>query len=189
MGVTDWAFNLFAFCTLIGGTFTVVSRDPVHALMWMVLSFLSATALFALLAAKPIAIFLTAIYVCAVTVLFGFVLWLSLLPAEKWQTHMTRYAPMALLLAAILILEGGVMFGLWWRAPPPPEGTGMMLGLVIYQQYIYLFQTAGLILLVALIGVIVLILRPSGEKRPSPLVGVARWSVRVWKSAPWSVSR
>ncbi len=189
MGVTDWAFNLFAFCTLIGGTFTVVSRDPVHALMWMVLSFLSATGLFALLAAKSIAILLIAVYVCAVAALFGFVLWLSILPAEKWRTHMTRYAPMALLVAAILILECGMMFGMWWGAPPQSAGAEVMLGLVIYQQYIYLFQMAGLIVLVALIGAIVLAWRRTGAKRPSPLAGVARWSVRVWKSAPWSASR
>jgi NADH-quinone oxidoreductase subunit J len=172
MTPADFAFYLFAIPTLLGGLMTVISRNPVHSVLWLILAFLSAAGLFVLLGAEFVAMLLVIVYVGAVAVLFLFVVMMldvdfAALKAEMAQVHAARAAD-----------RGGdpdaarLAFGVWefsdeagcdlrgGRPPAPGEiHNTQALGLLLYDRYFLLFQLAGLILLVAMIGAIVLTLR------------------------------
>lgn len=163
------AFYLFAISTIAGGLFTVISRNPVHSVLWLILTFLSAAGLFVLLGAEFVAMLLIIVYVGAVAVLFLFVVMMLDVDFAALKAEMARYMPLALLIGVILLMQFGVAFGAWEtsegaeaaRSAVTPEGVQNTeaLGLLIYDKYFLLFQLAGLILLVAMIGAIVLTLR------------------------------
>ncbi|TKZ21718.1 NADH-quinone oxidoreductase subunit J [Shimia litoralis] len=169
MTIAALAFYLFAICVIVGGLFTVVSRNPVHSVLWLILAFLSSAGLFVLLGAEFVAMLLVIVYVGAVAVLFLFVVMMLDVDFAELKAEMAQYMPLALLIGVVLLMQFGMAVGAWQasdvaeaqRAAVAPEGVQNTeaLGLLIYDQYFLLFQLAGLILLVAMIGAIVLTLR------------------------------
>jgi len=169
MSVFALAFYLFAICVIVGGLFTVISRNPVHSVLWLILSFLSAAGLFVLLGAEFVAMLLIIVYVGAVAVLFLFVVMMLDVDFAELKAEMARYMPLALLIGVILLMQFGIAFGAWEisegaqaaRGAVTPEGVQntAALGLLLYDKYLLLFQLAGLILLVAMMGAIMLTLR------------------------------
>ncbi|PVA11864.1 NADH-quinone oxidoreductase subunit J [Pelagivirga sediminicola] len=169
MTAMAFAFYLFAISALVGGLFTVVSRNPVHSVLWLILSFISAAGLFVLLGAEFVAMLLVIVYVGAVAVLFLFVVMMLDVDFAELKAETARYMPLALLIGLILLMQFGIAFGAWEvsagaeaaRVAPAPVDVHntAALGLLLYDKYFLLFQLAGLILLVAMIGAIVLTLR------------------------------
>lgn len=164
-----FAFYLFALSCVIGGLFTVISRNPVHSVLWLILSFISAAGLFVLLGAEFLAMLLMIVYVGAVAVLFLFVVMMLDVDFAELKAEMARYMPLALLIGVVLLMQFALAYGAWdsssaaegLRAQPIPTDrhNTEALGLIVYDQFFLLFQLAGLILLVAMIGAIVLTLR------------------------------
>ncbi len=171
MSVADFAFYVFALSVLAGGLMTVVSKNPVHSVLWLILAFLSSAGLFVLLGAEFVAMLLVIVYVGAVAVLFLFVVMMLDVDFEELKSGMVQYMPVGLLIGVILLVQLGMAVGVWrfsdaapgLRAAVTPDPAEVhntaALGRLIYDDYILLFQLAGLILLVAMIGAIVLTLR------------------------------
>ncbi|CUJ22064.1 NADH-quinone oxidoreductase subunit J [Cognatishimia activa] len=169
MTVAAFAFYLFALCVIAGGLMTVVSRHPVHSVLWLILSFISSAGLFVLLGAEFVAMLLIIVYVGAVAVLFLFVVMMLDVDFAELKAGMAQYFPIAVLIGLVLLMQFGLAFGDWrvsdlaegQRQAVAPVGVDntTSLGLLIYDQYFLLFQLAGLILLVAMIGAIVLTIR------------------------------
>lgn len=168
MTVAAFTFYFFALTTVVGGLMTVVSRNPVHSVLWLILSFLSSAGLFVLLGAEFVAMLLIIVYVGAVAVLFLFVVMMLDVDFAELKAEMARYMPLALLIGAVILMQLGMALGVWsfsdvsaenLAAPIDDTQNTVALGLLIYDKYIMLFQLAGLILLVAMIGAIVLTLR------------------------------
>ncbi|MEM1301076.1 MAG: NADH-quinone oxidoreductase subunit J [Pseudomonadota bacterium] len=169
MTVATIAFYLFALSTLAGGLFTVISRNPVHSVLWLILAFLSSAGLFVLLGAEFVAMLLIIVYVGAVAVLFLFVVMMLDVDFAELKAEMARYLPLGLLIGLVILGQLGIAAGVWGfsegaegRLAAPMAGdveNTRALGLLIYDQYFLLFQASGLILLVAMIGAIVLTLR------------------------------
>ena len=164
-----FAFYLFAISVIAGGLFTVVSRNPVHSVLWLILAFLSSAGLFVLLGAEFVAMLLIIVYVGAVAVLFLFVVMMLDVDFAELKAEMAKYMPLALLIGLIILMQFVMAFGAW-ESNASAEGlrtqvtdAGVQntaaLGLILYDEYFLLFQLAGLILLVAMIGAIVLTLR------------------------------
>ncbi|SLN41371.1 NADH-quinone oxidoreductase subunit J [Roseisalinus antarcticus] len=179
------AFYIFAVSTVTGGLFTVISRNPVHSVLWLILAFLSSAGLFILLGAEFVAMLLIIVYVGAVAVLFLFVVMMLDVDFAELKAEMARYMPLALLMGVIILMQLALAFGVWTygegsaeRLVAPVEGgiqNTQGLGLLLYDRYILLFQLAGLILLVAMIGAIVLTLRHRvGVKRQDILAQIYR---------------
>ena len=171
MTVADYAFYGFAVVLVTAGLLMTVARNPVHSVLWLILAFLNAAGLFVLLGADFVAMLLVIVYVGAVAVLFLFVVMMLDIDFAELKGEMARYMPLAGLIGVILLMQFSLAFGAWVQADGAPglrqavtpdmaqvENT-RALGLLIYDKYILLFQTAGLILLVAMIGAIVLTLR------------------------------
>ena len=171
MGAADFAFYLFAILVVTAGLFTVVARNPVHSVLWLILAFLSAAGLFVLLGAEFVAMLLIIVYVGAVAVLFLFVVMMLDVDFAELKAEMAKYMPLALLIGVVILMQLGIAFGVWQISPIAPENLAaapgdfsnatntQMLGQLVYDDYIMLFQLAGLILLVAMVGAIVLTLR------------------------------
>jgi NADH-quinone oxidoreductase subunit J len=171
MTVADYAFYGFAIVLVTAGLLMTVARNPVHSVLWLILAFLNAAGLFVLLGAEFVAMLLVIVYVGAVAVLFLFVVMMLDIDFAELKGEMARYMPLAGLIGVILLMQFSLAFGAWVQADGAPglrqavtpdmaqvENT-RALGLLIYDKYILLFQMAGLILLVAMIGAIVLTLR------------------------------
>ena len=179
MTPTVIAFYAFAITTISGGLMTVVSRNPVHSVLWLILAFLSSAGLFVLLGAEFVAMLLIIVYVGAVAVLFLFVVMMLDVDFAELKAEMARYMPLALLIGVVLLMQLAIAFGVWGfsdgadaRIAQPftdAENT-KQLGLVLYDDYFLLFQLAGLILLVAMIGAIVLTLRHRGDVKRQNIV-------------------
>ena len=169
MTIGAMSFYLFATALLAGGLMTVISRNPVHSVLWLILSFISAAGLFVLLGAEFVAMLLIIVYVGAVAVLFLFVVMMLDVDFAELKAEMAKYMPLALLIGVILLMQFGLAYGAWESAEGAagareavmPEGrhNTEALGLLLYDKYFLLFQLSGLILLVAMIGAIVLTLR------------------------------
>lgn len=167
--MTVFSFYLFAISVITGGLFTVISRNPVHSVLWLILSFLSAAGLFVLLGAEFVAMLLVIVYVGAVAVLFLFVVMMLDVDFAELKAEMARYMPLALLIALVILMQFVMAFGAWEQSAAaeglrlntidPTRFNTEALGLLLYDRYFLLFQLAGLILLVAMIGAIVLTLR------------------------------
>jgi len=171
MGIADVAFYAFAIVVIFAGLMMTVARNPVHSVLWLILAFISSAGLFVLLGAEFIAMLLLIVYVGAVAVLFLFVVMMLDIDFTELKAEMAKYVPLAGLIGIIILLQFGMIYGVWISAPAAQDLRGAItpdmaevqntkaLGLLLYDQYLYLFQTAGLILLVAMIGAIVLTLR------------------------------
>ena len=169
--ITAVAFYFFAIIAIGAGLLVVMVRNPVHSVLWLILTFFSAAGLFILMGAEFVAMLLAIVYVGAVAVLFLFVVMMLDVDFTELRGGMAKYMPMGLLIGTILLMELGLVFGHWTFAEglderlqsPTPALTDAhntaALGNLIYTDYIYLFQVAGLILLVAMIGAIVLTMR------------------------------
>jgi NADH-quinone oxidoreductase subunit J len=171
MTVADLAFYAFALVTVTAGLLVTVSKNPVHSVLWLILAFLSSAGLFVLLGAEFVAMLLIIVYVGAVAVLFLFVVMMLDIDFAELKGEMAKYMPLAMLIGVIILMQLSLGLGAWVQAegamglrqavtPDLAEVENTRaLGLLIYDKYILLFQLAGLILLVAMIGAIVLTLR------------------------------
>ena len=187
MTAADYVFYLFAISAVAGGLFTVIARNPVHSVLWLILTFLSAAGLFVLLGAEFVAMLLVIVYVGAVAVLFLFVVMMLDVDFAQLKAEMAKYFPLALLIGIVLMMQLAIAFGVWEFSPeaegmraqviPPADQVEntRALGLILYDDYFLLFQLAGLILLVAMIGAIVLTLRHRADiKRQNVLAQMYR---------------
>ncbi|WP_298857299.1 NADH-quinone oxidoreductase subunit J [uncultured Sulfitobacter sp.] len=175
-----FAFYLFAICVIAGGLFTVISRNPVHSVLWLILSFLSAAGLFVLLGAEFVAMLLIIVYVGAVAVLFLFVVMMLDIDFAELKAEMAKYMPLALLIGLIILMQFVMAFGAWEsnaaaeglraQVTDPQVMNTAALGLILYDEYFLVFQLSGLILLVAMIGAIVLTLRHRGDVKRQDVV-------------------
>ncbi len=165
------AFYIFAFVAIAAGVMVISSRNPVHSVLFLILAFFNAAALFVLLGAEFLAMILVVVYVGAVAVLFLFVVMMLDINFAALRSGVLQYLPIGALIGIVLLAELVFVFASWHFAPDaaavsvaPVAAAGHVtntqaLGRLIYTQYVYLFQTAGMILLVAMIGAIVLTLR------------------------------
>ncbi|WP_112308906.1 NADH-quinone oxidoreductase subunit J [Pseudogemmobacter bohemicus] len=178
MTVAVFAFYIFALVVIGSGLMVTISRNPVHAVLWLISAFVGATGLFVLLGAEFVAMLLLIVYVGAVAVLFLFVVMMLDVDFAALKGEMARAMPLALLIGVVLLMQIGLAFGSWrissgaTQANPTPADidNARAIGLLIYDRYIYLFQAAGLVLLVAMIGAILLTLRHrTGIKRQNVL--------------------
>ena len=178
--MTVFAFYLFAISLITGGLLTVVSRNPVHSVLWLILAFLSAAGLFVLLGAEFVAMLLIIVYVGAVAVLFLFVVMMLDVDFAKLKAEMARYVPVALLFGIIILMQFALAFGVWEsnaaaeglraQVTPVDRHNTEALGMILYDEYFLLFQLSGLILLVAMIGAIVLTLRHRSDIKRQDVV-------------------
>ena len=157
-------FYLFASVTCLAGLMVISSRNPVHSVLFLILAFFNAAGLFILLGAEFLAMLLVVVYVGAVAVLFLFVVMMLDINFAELRDGFQRYMPLGLGVGGLLLTE--ILFVFFNRENMPERlnlTTGVSntraLGRVLYTDYIYLFQIAGLILLVAMIGAITLTLR------------------------------
>ena len=171
MTVADYAFYAFAITAVAAGLLVTVSRNPVHSVLWLILAFLSAAGLFVLMGAEFAAMLLVIVYVGAVAVLFLFVVMMLDVDFAELKGEMARYMPLALLIGVVILMQFAMAYGAWVQADGALAMRGAAtpdmdqventraLGLLLYDKYILLFQLAGMILLVAMIGAILLTLR------------------------------
>jgi len=160
------AFYMFAFFTILSAVMVVSMRNPVHSVLFLIFAFFNAAGLFVLLGAEFLAMILVIVYVGAVAVLFMFVVMMMDIDFVELRQGFLRYLPIGGAVAVVMLIELIAVVSGWdaingenlTLGAATPEGVTNTeaLGQIIYTQYIYLFQTAGLVLLVAMIGAIVL---------------------------------
>ncbi len=173
-------FYVLSAVLIASGVLVISVRNPVHAVLFLILAFFNAAGLFVLNGAEFLAMVLVVVYVGAVAVLFLFVVMLLDINLLRMREGFLRYLPTGALIGLILLIELAGIYASWsfgaaepglLAAPAPDPGAVPntdALGRLIYTDYIYLFQAAGLILLVAMIGAIMLTLRArSGILRQS----------------------
>ena len=187
MFVQALAFYLFAAVAIAAGVMVISSRNPVHSVLFLILAFFNAAGLFILMGAEFLAMILVVVYVGAVAVLFLFVVMMLDINFVELRQGFLQYLPFGALVAVALLAELALVLGTWLvspeaaalsRAPTPPSDqitNTHALGAVLYTDYIYLFQAAGIILLISMIGAIVLTLRQrEGVRRQSVPRQIAR---------------
>ena len=172
--VTVLAFYLFATLTIVAGALTIVSRNPVHSVLWLIVAFFNAAGLMVLLGAEFIAMLLVIVYVGAVAVLFLFVVMMLDIDFATLRAGFIKNVPLGLLLAVVLLAEitiglgavgaGGIKLGTADGSAPLNASPNNIeaIGMLLYGKYLFLFEAAGVILLVAMVGAIVL----THRKRP-----------------------
>jgi NADH-quinone oxidoreductase subunit J len=166
-------FYLFAGVCVACAVMVIASRNPVHSVLFLILAFVNASGLFILMGAEFLAMLLIVVYVGAVAVLFLFVIMMLDVDFTQLREGFIQYLPVGLLVGAIFLAELLLVAGGWVMNPnagkaitaPIPGGVTNTeaLGLVLYTTYIHYFQLAGMVLLVAMIGAIVLTLRHRGS--------------------------
>ena len=169
--IASFFFYLFAAVTCLAGLMVVTARNPVHSVLFLILAFFNAAGLFILLQAEFLAMLLVVVYVGAVAVLFLFVVMMLDINFVELREGFQKYCTLGIVIGIILLAElFTTFFQLTGDSGAQPEATGVhntaQLGRVLYTEYVYLFQLAGLILLVAMVGAIALTLRSRpGVKR------------------------
>jgi NADH-quinone oxidoreductase subunit J len=171
------AFWLFAIVLVAAGAMVVTARNPVHSVLFLILAFFNAGGLFVLLGAEFLAMVMVFVYVGAVAVLFLFVVMMLDINFTELREGFLRYLPIGTLIGLVLLAELVLVFGAWITAPdiasaitaPMPAAARvpntLALGALLYTRYVYVFQAAGIILLIAMIGAIVLTLRKRQDVR------------------------
>jgi NADH-quinone oxidoreductase subunit J len=171
------AFYIFAAVAVAAGFLVIASRNPVHSVLFLILAFFNAAGLFVLMGAEFLAMILIIVYVGAVAVLFLFVVMMLDIDYSELREGFLQYMPIGALIGLVVLLELVMVFGTWAlgpqlvgiaASPTPPisEVTNAeAIGQVMYTQYVYFFQAAGMVLLVAMIGAIVLTLRDRTNTR------------------------
>ena len=180
MAVQALVFYLFAFVAVASGVMVVTSRNPVHSVLFLILAFFNAAGLFVLMGAEFLAMILVVVYVGAVAVLFLFVVMMLDINFVELRQGFNRFLPVGALIGLVLFAELVLVLGVWTVAPeveavvaaptPPIEEVPNThaLGQLLYTRYFLVFQAAGIVLLIAMIGAIVLTLRSRpGVKRQS----------------------
>ncbi len=171
------AFYLFASITIISGLVTIMSRNPVHSVLWLILAFFNGAGLMVLAGAEFIAMLLVIVYVGAVAVLFLFVVMMLDIDFATLRAGFIRNFPLGMLIALVLLIE--LMLGIFTQHAGPvmlgkSDGSAMTaagfsniqaIGALLYGRYLFLFEASGLILLVAMIGAIVLTHRQRSDTR------------------------
>jgi NADH-quinone oxidoreductase subunit J len=162
-------FYLFAGVCVASAVMVIVSRNPVHSVLYLILAFVNAAGLFLLMGAEFLAMILIVVYVGAVAVLFLFVIMMLDVDFAELREGFLEYLPIGLVIGAIFLAELLLIGGSWVINPgtakqitaaiPANVSNTEALGLVLYTRYIHYFQMAGMVLLVAMIGAIVLTLR------------------------------
>ncbi len=179
------AFYVFSSVLIAAALMVVSARNPVHSVLFLILAFFNAAALFVLLGAEFLAMVLVVVYVGAVAVLFLFVVMMLDIDFAELRQGFLNYMPIGLLVGAVLLAELVVLGGAWVITPaataaaahPTPAGVTNTeaLGRILYTNYVHVFQGAGMVLLVAMIGAIVLTLRHrEGVKRQNVTTQVGR---------------
>jgi NADH-quinone oxidoreductase subunit J len=163
------AFYLLAAVAVAGGLMVVTARNPVHSVLWLILTFFSSAGLFVLLGAEFLAMLLVVVYVGAVAVLFLFVVMMLDVDFVRLREGYARYLPLAAIVAGVLLAEmimislvvvnGGAAANASAPAAAVDMTNAEAIGRVLYTDYVYIFQAAGIVLLIAMIGAIVLTLR------------------------------
>ncbi|MHB8885057.1 MAG: NADH-quinone oxidoreductase subunit J [Methylovirgula sp.] len=185
MTAADFFFYLFSAVMIAAAFLVVTARNPVHSVLFLILAFVNAAGLFILLGAEFLAMILIVVYVGAVAVLFLFVIMMLDVDFAELKQGFMQYLPIGATIGGIVFLELAFVVGSWSIGPmatlhvPTPAPASLSntaaLGTVLYTQYFYLFEAAGLVLLTAMIGAIVLTLHhKAGVKRQSVEVQNAR---------------
>jgi len=162
-------FYLFAAICIASAFMVITSRNPVHSVLFLILAFVNAAGLFVLMGAEFLAMILIVVYVGAVAVLFLFVVMMLDVDFAQLRQGALQYLPVGLLIGGIFLAELLLVVGAWAIGPGVPHAIASpipttmpnteAIGAVLYTKYVYFFEAAGLILLVAMIGAIVLTLR------------------------------
>jgi NADH-quinone oxidoreductase subunit J len=165
-------FYLFAGVCVASAVMVIAARNPVHSVLFLILAFVNAAGLFVLLGAEFLAMILIVVYVGAVAVLFLFVVMMLDVDFAELRQGFLNYLPVGALIAAILLAELLLVVGGWVIAPamvktgvPSGISNTEALGRVLYTQYVYFFEAAGIILMVAMIGAIVMTLQHKPDVR------------------------
>lgn len=171
MNFAEFAFWVFAVAAILSGLGVIFARNPVHSVLFLISAFISAAGLFVLMGAEYLAMLLVVVYVGAVAVLFLFVVMMLDVDFAELKANMANYAPIAAVFAVILVVLTGMVVASWqipdaarevvaqpWTPETGPTNAEA-LGLVLYTDYVHFFQIAGMILLVAMIGAIILTFR------------------------------
>jgi NADH-quinone oxidoreductase subunit J len=169
MILTALFFYLFAGVCVASAVMVIVSRNPVHSVLFLILAFVNAAGLFVLMGAEFLGMMLIVVYVGAVAVLFLFVIMMLDVDFTELREGFLEYLPIGLVIGGIFLAELLLVAGGWVMNPstakqitaaiPTNVSNTEALGLVLYTKYIHYFQIAGMVLLVAMIGAIVLTLR------------------------------
>ncbi|AMM84004.1 NADH-quinone oxidoreductase subunit J [Martelella lutilitoris] len=171
MGLQALFFYIFAFIAVASAFMVISARNPVHSVLFLIVVFVNAAALFILAGAEYLGLLLLVVYVGAVAVLFLFVVMMLDIDFTALRSGILRYAPVGALIGVVLLAELIIVVGGTFISPEIASNTAMpmpplserssvqAIGDVIYTHYAYFFQVAGLILLVAMIGAIVLTLK------------------------------
>ena len=175
------AFYLFAVLVIASGAFTIMARNPVHSVLWLILAFFNAAGLMVLVGAEFIAILLVIVYVGAVAVLFLFVVMMLNIDFAELRAGFMKNMPLGIAIALVLLAElvlgvgayqaGAIELGTpdGMAATLPGESNIESIGALLYGRYLFLFETAGIILLVAMVGAIVLTHRPPKPQKPQDI--------------------
>jgi NADH-quinone oxidoreductase subunit J len=173
------AFYLFATLTIASAVAVIFARNPVHSVLWLILAFFNAAGLMLILGAEFIAMLVVIVYVGAVAVLFLFVVMMLDVDFASLRSGFTRNLPFGIIIALVLLSEIIIAVSAW-KAGPALSGRHVAataqpnivaLGQLLYSRYLFPFEIAGLILLVAMVGAIVLTHRRRTDTRPQ----------KVWK--------
>jgi len=178
-------FYLFAGVCVAAGFMVIAARNPVHSVLFLILAFVNAAALFVLMGAEFLAMILIIVYVGAVAVLFLFVVMMLDVDFVELRQGFLNYLPVGILVGIVFLLELVFVGVSWVISPSAPKvlatpiasnvSNTEALGLVLYTRYVYYFEAAGVVLLVAMIGAIVLTLRHKPNvKRQNVAEQVAR---------------
>ena len=171
MIVSSLFFYLFSAVMIAAACMVIASRNPVHSVLFLILAFFNSAGLFILLGAEFVAMILVIVYVGAVAVLFLFVVMMLDIDFAELREGMLQYVPIGVTIGVILMIELILVFAAWAfapeasslaaaKAPPASELSNTeAIGQLLYTKYVYLFQAAGIVLLIAMIGAIVLTLR------------------------------
>jgi NADH-quinone oxidoreductase subunit J len=168
------AFYLFATLTIVSAVAVIFARNPVHSVLWLILAFFNSAGLMLLLGAEFIAMLVVIVYVGAVAVLFLFVVMMLDIDFASLRSGFTRNLPFGVIIALVLLAEIVIAVSAW-RAGPALSGREVAattqpnivaLGQLLYSRYLLAFELAGLILLVAMVGAIVLTHRRRQDRRP-----------------------
>ena len=162
-------FYLFAGLCVASAFMVIAAKNPVHSVLYLILAFVNAAGLFVMMGAEFLAMILIVVYVGAVAVLFLFVVMMLDVDFAELKQGSLQYLPVGLLIGGIFLTELFLVVGAWVIGPGVPQAitspipatisNTAAIGLVLYTRYVYFFQAAGLILLVAMVGAIVLTLR------------------------------
>ena len=194
MSIADFAFYVFAGVAVLSAVMVVSSKNPVHSVLFLISTFIAAAGLFVLMGAEYLAMLLIVVYVGAVAVLFLFVVMMLDVNFVEMKQGFLQYLPIGGALALVVVFELILVVSVWAfpsdaelaRAHPAPTAaeTGLnpdapgnieSLGLILYTDYVHYFQIAGIVLLVAMVGAIILTFRTrEGVKKQDPASQVAR---------------